>query len=156
MIRTIAYKEFLEMVRDGRIQWAAGIVLALLLTALAVGWNHYQEVNTEHELSQSTVRDQWLSQPEQNPHSGAHYGTYAFKPKTFLSALDLGLEPYVGAAVWLEAHNQNQFQARSAEDSTAIQRFGQLTVAVVLQLFCWPGPHREASSPEWRIKDLRK
>ncbi len=134
MIRTIAYKEFLEMVRDGRVQWAAGIVLALLLTALAVGWNHYEEVNTQHELSQSTVRDQWLSQPEQNPHSGAHYGTYAFKPKTFLSALDLGLEPYVGAAVWLEAHNQNQFQYRSAEDATAIQRFGQLTVAVVLQL----------------------
>ena len=134
MIRTIAYKEFLEMVRDGRVQWAAGIVLALLLTALAVGWSHYREVNEQHELSQGTVRDQWLGQPEQNPHSGAHYGTYAFKPKTFLSALDLGLEPYVGAAVWLEAHNQNQFEYKPAEDSTAIQRFGQLTVAVVLQL----------------------
>ena len=134
MIRTIAYKEFLEMVRDGRFQWATGIVFVLLLTALAVGWNHYKEISAQHELSQSTVRNQWLQQPEQNPHSGAHYGTYAVKPKTFLSSVDTGVEPYVGAAVWLEAHNQNQFEARPAEDATAVQRFGQLTAAVVLQL----------------------
>jgi hypothetical protein len=35
MIRTIAYKELLEMVRDGRFQWVAGILIVLLLTALA-------------------------------------------------------------------------------------------------------------------------
>ena len=64
MIRTIAYKEFLEMVRDGRVQWTAGIVFALLLTALAVGWSHYEEISAQRELAQSTVRDQWLSQPE--------------------------------------------------------------------------------------------
>jgi len=67
MIRTIAYKEFLEMVRDGRLQWAAAIVFVLLLTALAVGWSHYQEISAQHELSQKTVRNQWLNQPEQNP-----------------------------------------------------------------------------------------
>ena len=134
MIRTIAYKEFLEMVRDGRVQWAAGIIIALLLTALAVGWRNYEEINSERQLAQSTVREQWLSQPEQNPHSGVHYGTYAFKPKTFLSSVDTGIEPYVGATVWLEAHLQNQMVARPADDASAIQRFGQMTAAMVLQL----------------------
>ena len=47
MIRTIAYKEFLEMVRDGRLQCAAAIVFVLLLTALAVGWSHYQEISPQ-------------------------------------------------------------------------------------------------------------
>ncbi len=42
MIRTIAYKEFLEMVRDGRFIWATGIVFVVLLSALAVGWNHFK------------------------------------------------------------------------------------------------------------------
>ncbi len=32
------------MVRDGRFQWATGIVFVLLLTALAVGWSHYKEI----------------------------------------------------------------------------------------------------------------
>ena len=59
MIRTTAYKEFLEMVRDGRFQWATGIVFVLLLTALAVGWSHYKEISAQHELSQNTVRNQW-------------------------------------------------------------------------------------------------
>ena len=99
-----------------------------------MGLRHYQDLSAQHELAQNKVREQWLSQPEQNPHSGAHYGTYAFKPKTFLSSVDTGVEPYVGAAVWLEAHNQNQFQARPAEDATAVERFGQLTAAVVLQI----------------------
>ena len=134
MIRTIAYKEFLEMVRDGRAQWAAGIVIALLLTSLAVGWRNYEEINSERQLAQSTVREQWLSQPEQNPHSGVHFSTYAFKPRTFLSSIDPGLAPYVGATVWLEAHLQNQMVARPADDASAVQRFGQMTAAMVLQL----------------------
>ena len=134
MIRTIAYKELLEMVRDGRFQWVAGILIVLLLTALAVGWRNYEEISAERELAQSTVRDQWLKQPEQNPHSGVHYGIYAFRPSTFLSSLDPGLEPYVGATVWLEAHLQNQFVARPADDASAVQRFGQMTVAMVLQV----------------------
>jgi len=122
------------MVRDGRFQWVAGILIVLLLTALAVGWRNYEEISAERELAQSTVRDQWLKQPEQNPHSGVHYGIYAFRPRTFLSSLDPGLEPYVGATVWLEAHLQNQFVARPADDASAVQRFGQMTVAMVLQV----------------------
>ncbi len=134
MIRTIAYKELLEMVRDGRFQWVAGILIVLLMTALAVGWRNYEEISSERELAQNTVHEQWLKQPEQNPHSGVHYGIYAFRPKTFLSSIDPGLEPYVGATVWLEAHLQNQFEARPADDASAVQRFGQMTVAMVLQV----------------------
>jgi ABC-2 type transport system permease protein len=134
MIRDIAYKEFLQMVRDGRVQWAAGILIALLLIALAVGWRNYEEVSSSRSLAQNTVYEQWLQQPEQNPHSGVHYSTYAFRPRTFLSSLDPGLEPYVGATVWLEAHLQNQVEARPADDASAVQRFGQMTVAMVLQV----------------------
>jgi ABC-2 type transport system permease protein len=44
-------------------------------------------------------------------------------------------DPYVGSAVYLEAHKQNEFRFRPAQDaSTSIQRFGELTAAVVLQV----------------------
>ena len=134
MIRTIAHKELLEIIRDGRIKWAALIVFALLLSALAVGVTYYREVSTQHETAQRAVREHWVNQTPKNPHSGAHYGIYAFKPKTLLSSIDPGVDPYVGVFVWLEAHNQNQFEYRPAQDATAVQRFGQLTITMVLQL----------------------
>jgi ABC-2 type transport system permease protein len=53
--------------------------------------------------------------------------------------IDTGIDPYVGVAAWLEAHKQNEFKYRPAQDRTALQRFGELTAAegflVLLPLF---------------------
>ena len=59
-------------------------------------------------------------QPKKNPHSAAHYGVYAFKPKSPLALVDTGIDPYMGVAVWLEAHKQNEFKYRPAQDRTAV------------------------------------
>jgi ABC-2 type transport system permease protein len=134
MIRTIARKEMLEMLRDGRFRWSAAITFCLLLGALALGWQHYAEVNAQHEAARRATRQQWLTQGEKNPHSAAHYGVYAFKPKMPLSLVDRGVDPYVGVAAWLEAHKQNEFKFKPAQDATAIQRLGEMTGATVLQL----------------------
>jgi ABC-2 type transport system permease protein len=134
MVGIVARKEMTEMLRDGRFRWAGGIVFALLLGALALGWQHYREVNAQHELARRATRQQWLNQGVKNPHSAAHYGVYAFKPKMPLSLVDQGVDPWVGVTAFLEAHKQNDFKYRPAQDSTAIQRFGELTGAAVLQL----------------------
>ena len=134
MITTIARKEIREMMRDGRFRWSAAITAALLLGALALGWQHYREVTSQHKTAQRGTREQWLKQGNKNPHSAAHYGVYAFKPKMPLSLVDRGVDPYVGVAAWLEAHKQNDFKFKPAQDSTALQRLGELTGATVLQL----------------------
>lgn len=134
MIIRIARKEFTEMLRDGRFRWAAGIVFALLLAAVVMGGKHYRDVKRQHDLAQAETRDQWLRQPAKNPHSAAHYGIYAFKPKLLPAMLDRGVDPFVGQSVWLEAHKQNEFKFKPAQDATAVQRFGELTAATVLQL----------------------
>jgi ABC-2 type transport system permease protein len=134
MISTIARKEMTEMVRDGRFRWAAVIVLALLAAALLLGWQHYRDVNAQHEVARRATREQWLNQGSKNPHSAAHYGVYAFKPRMPLSLVDQGVDPWVGVAAWLEAHKQNEFKYRPAQDATAVQRFGELTGATVLQI----------------------
>jgi ABC-2 type transport system permease protein len=134
MIKTVAHKELVEMTRDGRFRCASGIVFALLLGAVALGWQHYRDVNAQHDLAQRATREQWLNQGVKNPHSAAHYGVYAFKPKMPLSLVDQGVDPFTGVAVWLEAHKQNEFKYRPAQDTTAVQRFGEFTGATVLQL----------------------
>jgi ABC-2 type transport system permease protein len=135
MIRRIAAKEFLEMVRDGRFRVAGGIVAVLLLASLGAGWQQYRALKAQHDSAQSAERSNWLGQRPKNPHQGAHYGVYAFKPKMQLSMVDAGVDPYVGVAVYLEAHKQNEFRFRPAQDAaTSSQRFGELTAATILQL----------------------
>jgi len=139
MIRRIARKELLDTTRDGRFRVLAILVLAISVTSLLAGWKHYRDVQAQHEQAQRATRAQWLGQGSKNPHSAAHYGVYAFKPKNRLSMVDTGIDPYVGVAAWLEAHKQNEFKYRPAQDRTAVQRFGELTAAegflVLLPLF---------------------
>jgi len=135
MISRIARKELTEMFRDGRFRLLAGMVLAISLLSLAAGWKNYAELSRQHAAAQSATREQWLAQEKKNPHSAAHYGVYAFKPKSQLAMVDTGIDPYMGVAVWLEAHKQNDFKFRPAQDRTAVQRFGEMTGAEVLQIF---------------------
>jgi ABC-2 type transport system permease protein len=130
----IARKELTEMVRDGRFVLASAVVLVLLLASLAGGWKHYANLRAQHEAAQRSERVGWLAQTPKNPHQGAHYGVYAFKPANLLSTIDTGVDEYVGMSVYLEAHKQNEFKFRPAQDaSTPSQRFGELTAAAVLQ-----------------------
>jgi ABC-2 type transport system permease protein len=134
MIAVIARKELTEMIRDGRFRWSAAITMALLLGALALGWQHHAEIKRQHETASKATREQWLKQGKKNPHSAAHYGVYAFKPSMPLSLVDRGVDPYTGVASWLEAHKQNEFRFKPAQDAAAIQRLGEMTGAAVLQL----------------------
>jgi ABC-2 type transport system permease protein len=134
MIIPIARKEFTELLRDGRFRWAAVIILALLIVAIVAGACYQRDLVAQQRAAETAERNRWLGQTPKNPHSAAHYGLYAFKPRLAPAFLDPGVEPYTGVTVWLEAHKQNELLFRPAEDATLAQRFGDLTVSLVLQV----------------------
>ncbi|MFP2931412.1 DUF3526 domain-containing protein [Pyxidicoccus sp. 3LG] len=134
MILAIARKEWVELLRDGRFRAAAVLVFLLASVGIAMGALHVRGARAEREEGTRLTRQHWLEQGEKNPHSAAHYGVWAFKPGSALAAFDRGVEPYLGVAVYLEAHKQNLTQYRPAADATAAARFGELTGAGVLQL----------------------
>jgi ABC-2 type transport system permease protein len=134
MITRIARKEITDLYRDGRLRLLAAVMLALAGAGLALGVKHYRATQSERERAQAAERATWEKQGVKNPHSAAHFGVYAFKPQLPLGALDCGVEPFTGVAVWLEAHKQNEFRFKPAQDANSLARFGQLMVAAVLQL----------------------
>jgi len=93
MIATIARKEFIEMLRDGRFRWAASIVLALLAIALLAGAYYQRELVAQQRAAQAPEQARWYAQEPKNPHAAAHYGLYAFKPRLAPAFLDPGSNP---------------------------------------------------------------
>ncbi len=134
MILRVTRKETIDMLRDGRYRWTAGILLILLSGALIAGWQHYRDVENQRHLSETADRELWLDQGEKNQHSAAHFGTYAFKPVSPLSALDQGVLQYTGVSVFMEAHSVKDAIYRQVDDATAVQRLGSLTASTTLQL----------------------
>lgn len=133
MIQHIITKESAELTGESRFRWATGVLYALFGVALLTGYSYYSQTNTEHETAQRTSYEQWLAQDPKSPHAAAHYGLYAYKPVPPMAVLDKGMDDYLGSAVWLEAHNQNDVKLRTIQDSATLSRFGSLTVGFVLQ-----------------------
>lgn len=137
MIGKTIKKEIKELFRDGRVRISIFIVLLLLGVAVWISSRQYQNTNQDYAAAKSSEREVWDNQGEKNPHSAAHYGTYAFKPKYPLSLVDQGVDKYAGTSIFLEAHKRNEAQFSAATDQTGLSRFGDLTPDFIL-LFIIP------------------
>lgn len=131
MILHIAKKEFTEALRDNKFRISAGLLTILVIFAMLVSWNYYQKVNQEYQQASKTARNQWETQTPKNPHSAAHFGTFAFKPVQTLSLIDNGLDKYLGVSVFLEAHKQNNAAYKQIADQNDLARFAELTPTFV-------------------------
>ncbi|MDX6191741.1 DUF3526 domain-containing protein [Flavobacterium sp. Fl-318] len=107
---------------------------ALLLYAAFSGWENYTSQNETSEKYQHESREDWLSNPDKNPHRMAHYGNFAFRKSSSLSVFEFGMEPFFGNAIFLEAHKQNTANFSEAGFSNSMLRFGEISIAMVLQI----------------------
>ena len=79
MIATIARKEFVCLLRDGRFKWVAIIMAILLLTSLWTGYSRYLNLKSIQNTTQATTEDQWVNQDDKkggNPRGPCNYPTY--------------------------------------------------------------------------------
>ncbi|MBB4802796.1 ABC-2 type transport system permease protein [Flavobacterium nitrogenifigens] len=106
----------------------------LLLYATFSGWQNYRTQNETSEKYQHESREDWLKNPDKNPHRMAHYGNFAFRKSTPLSVFEFGMEPFFGNAIFLEAHKQNTANFSEAGFSNSMLRFGEISIAMVLQV----------------------
>ncbi|MBL0884473.1 MAG: DUF3526 domain-containing protein, partial [Chitinophagaceae bacterium] len=115
--------------------WILYAVTVLLVSySLITG---YQQYKYQHEIRvtyQQKARESWESNPDKHPHRMAHYGSFAFRPRHPLSFFDFGMESYTGNTVFLEAHKQNSVNFSEAGFSTGMLRFGEISMAVIVQL----------------------
>lgn len=110
------------------------LVVTLLVYGGITGLLHYKKTEKTRATYQKMVRDSWVNSPDKHPHRMAHYGFIAFRPKSALSIFDYGMENYTGNAVFLEAHRQNSTNFSEASLSSSLLRFGEISIAMVLQL----------------------
>ncbi|WP_281234099.1 ABC transporter permease [Flavobacterium gelatinilyticum] len=106
----------------------------LLLYAVFLGWDNYNSQNETSEKYQHESREDWLKNPDKNPHRMAHYGNFAFRKNTSLSVFEFGMEPFFGNAIFLEAHKQNTANFSEAGFSNSMLRFGEISIAMVFQV----------------------
>ena len=79
------------------------------------------------------IRAQWDEMDPSNPHSAAHFGTYAFKTNSVLHNLDDGINSVTGVVLRLEGHKQNDVAFSEASQSITISKFGKFKVSLLFQ-----------------------
>ncbi len=133
MIWLIVRKELTELVRTAKVGWLLAGMAALLGLAL---YNGYAYATTHSQLlreSQETTYQQFISQGDKNPHLGAHFGFYAYKPTADLALVDNGLEDYTGNSFYLEPHRRGIVRFKEVSDATGLRSFGFLNVGYFAQ-----------------------
>ncbi|MEX0273001.1 MAG: ABC transporter permease, partial [Flavobacteriaceae bacterium] len=118
-----------------KVMLIALILMGLLLIFSAyTGWENYHDQNLIRGGVQHEVRESWENNPDKHPHRMAHYGSFALRVKHVLSVFDLGMENFVGNAIFLEAHKQNTVNFSEASMSTGLLRFGEVSLAMLLKV----------------------
>ena len=128
-------KQFWSTTFKSTAVYATMLVFALLLFYAAyTGYKNYVVQNEIRRAYQHKARDSWEANPDKHPHRMAHFGSFAFRTKHPLTLFDFGMESYTGNAVFLEAHKQNTVNFSEASFSTGLLRFGEISMAMLLQL----------------------
>lgn len=133
-ILIIAQHTSKEILQQKSVKLLMCLLGLLIIYAGIVGILQYKKAETARAKYQKEVRDSWVNSPDKHPHRMAHYGFIAFRPKSNLSFFDYGIESYTGNVIFLEAHRQNSTNFSEASLSSAMLRFGEISIAMILQI----------------------
>ena len=133
MIRLLIKKELKEIVRTSNMSWLLMGMVMLVVLALYNGYAYYVGHARLLSESQRITYQQFVSQGDKNPHLGAHFGFYAYKPTADLALLDNGIDDYTGNSFYLEPHQRGIVRFKEVSDATGLRSFGFLNVGYFVQ-----------------------
>jgi len=140
MMQTIIEIARHELITQWRSQTLKILLPLLLILTTLIAFSHWQQ--QQNFIEAQTIWQQqndasWEAQPDRHPHRAAHYGTMVFRIISPLSFIDSGVNPFVGNALFLEAHRQNSSSFKQYVSSTAYMGLGYLSGATII-LVIWP------------------
>ncbi len=133
-IKNIIAVEWKNIIRTKTAVVLIGVFAVLLLFSAFIGIENKTEQNNIRHKYQEEVHDDYMDQPDRNPHRVSHYGYLVFRERPALSFFEFGIESFAGNSIFLEAHRQNTVNLSEAGFSNGMLRFGELSMALILQL----------------------
>lgn len=133
-VRAIAGQSLRLWWRERRLPGVLLLIVLLGVLSASLSIQRAHETERDRIAAEATDRDTFANQGARNPHSVAHFSRFAFRPLAPTAALDPGIGPYAGVAVWMEAHYQDPANLRAAEDRVELGRFTDLSPAWLLQV----------------------
>lgn len=131
---TIIRLELIQLWRDNTFKVLGTLLMALTVYTIASSSSSYEHAHAGHRELTDTARNKMLNQKPTSAHMAGHYGHIAFKPATFLQAIDPGVTTFTGTTVKIEAHRQNEDVFSPAASQSSLVRFGELSFSLLLQV----------------------
>ncbi len=134
-VLSIAFEEWRHWRRSRMALWAGGLLTVLLvITSLvtAVRMDAERHARLDH---QQGAEEAFTAQPDRHPHRMVHYGHYLFRIPTPLTALEPGVDPVTGQAIFLEGHRQNTATGSEANRSAFLGDLSWPSPALLYQFF---------------------
>lgn len=133
MIRLLIEKEIKELLRTSKVVWMLAAIVSLMTLALYNGYSYYVSHSSLLRQSQDVTYKQFISQGDKNPHLGAHFGFYAYKPTSAMAMIENGIEDYTGNSFYLEPHKRGVVKFKEISDATGLRSFGFLNIGYLAQ-----------------------
>ena len=133
MIRLLIEKELKELFRTSKVVWMLAAILLLMVLALYNGYSYFVDHSSLLKESQAVTYQQFISQGDKNPHLGAHFGFYAYKPTSDMAMIENGIEDYTGNSFYLEPHKRGVVKFKEISDATGLRSFGFLNIGYLAQ-----------------------
>ncbi len=130
----IIKNEWTNLIPNRTAIWLLGILVALSGFTIWQAAVRFDETLEHRTRAAELMRSRFTAQGAVNPHAAAHYGHFVYKPLTFLSILDEGVNPFSGVSLYLEGHRQNEALFSPAQQSSSSVRFGLLRLNLILQM----------------------
>ncbi|ANM29501.1 delta 1-pyrroline-5-carboxylate reductase [Acidobacteria bacterium Mor1] len=132
---SIAFEEWRHWSRSRMALWAGGVLAALLITTSLVTVARMDAERQARLDHQQGAEDAFTSQPDRHPHRMVHYGHYLFRLPSPLTAMEPGVDPVTGQAIFLEGHRQNTAAGSEANRSAFLGDLSWPSPALLYQFF---------------------